>query len=310
MQNADSQQNFGSTWTEIKLDALRQYLVAYRKIFSANPRARHFTTWYVDAFAGSGARYDAASATTGETDLFADDERAADSDYRKGSASVALELPDPFDQYYFIDKKASNVDALKSRIASSYPSLKERCNVQQGDATSILNVFLAGFNSNNQDRAVVFLDPFGMEVGWNLIQKLAETKAIDLWLLFPHGIGVNRLLTANKLPPPAWRDKLTNTFGTSEWEERFYSESKQMSIADVDEAVQVVKTASFTAISAFMVERLGTIFAGVCKKPIVLANSRGAPLYSLCFAVSNPNGKNAALKIAEWISQSKQLSAK
>jgi hypothetical protein len=83
-----------------------------------------------------------------------------------------------------------------------------------------------------------------------------------------------------------------------------------MSIADVDEAVPVVKTASFTAISAFMVERLGTIFAGVCEKPIVLANSRGAPLYSLCFAVSNPNGKNAALKIAEWISQSKQLSAK
>jgi three-Cys-motif partner protein len=44
-------------------------------------------------------------------------------------------------------------------------------------------------------RAVLFLDPYGMQVEWKTIEAIAATKAIDLWLLFPLGIGVNRLLT-------------------------------------------------------------------------------------------------------------------
>ena len=51
-----SEHKFGGDWTEIKLGRLQQYLNAYRTIFSANPRAQHFTTWYVDAFAGTGSR--------------------------------------------------------------------------------------------------------------------------------------------------------------------------------------------------------------------------------------------------------------
>jgi hypothetical protein len=41
----------------------------------------------------------------------------------------------------------------------------------------------------------VFLDPFGMQVDWNVIEQLALTKAVDLWLLFPLGTGVMRIMT-------------------------------------------------------------------------------------------------------------------
>ena len=34
-------------------------------------------------------------------------------------------------------------------------------------------------------RAVLFLDPYGMQVEWATIEAVAKTKAIDLWLLFP-----------------------------------------------------------------------------------------------------------------------------
>ncbi len=34
-----------------------------------------------------------------------------------------------------------------------------------------------------------------MQVDWKTIEAVAATKAIDLWLLFPLGVGVNRLLT-------------------------------------------------------------------------------------------------------------------
>jgi three-Cys-motif partner protein len=46
----------------------------------------------------------------------------------------------------------------------------------------------------DERRAVLFLDPFGMQVVWDTIKAIANTKAIDLWLLFPLGIAVNRLL--------------------------------------------------------------------------------------------------------------------
>ena len=47
---------FGGDWTEVKLTRLAKYLGAYRAIFSGNEKARHFQTWYVDAFAGTGSR--------------------------------------------------------------------------------------------------------------------------------------------------------------------------------------------------------------------------------------------------------------
>ena len=49
---------FGGSWTEIKLARLAKYLTAYRTIFTGNEKARHFKTWYVDAFAGTGSRSD------------------------------------------------------------------------------------------------------------------------------------------------------------------------------------------------------------------------------------------------------------
>lgn len=34
-----------------------------------------------------------------------------------------------------------------------------------------------------------------MQVEWKTIEAIAKAKAIDMWLLFPLGIGVARLLT-------------------------------------------------------------------------------------------------------------------
>ncbi len=39
--------SFGGPWTERKLKCLRDYLSAYRTIFTFNEKARYFRTWYV-----------------------------------------------------------------------------------------------------------------------------------------------------------------------------------------------------------------------------------------------------------------------
>ena len=53
-----------------------------------------------------------------------------------------------------------------------------------------------------------FSNPYGMQVEWTTIEAIAATKAIDLWILFPLGIGVNRLLTKSGDIPESWRKRL------------------------------------------------------------------------------------------------------
>jgi three-Cys-motif partner protein len=117
---------FGGDWTDLKLGKLEKYLRAYRTIFSANPRARHFTTWYVDAFAGTGSRA-IGDGPHGSTErLFAADvyEDAETKGYRDGSAKIALALPDPFDKYLFIEKSRGRVNELKKTIKRDHAALE------------------------------------------------------------------------------------------------------------------------------------------------------------------------------------------
>jgi three-Cys-motif partner protein len=300
-------QSFGSSWTEQKLGALEKYLAAYRTIFTGNEKAKYFKTIYVDAFAGSGTRLDPASTKEldGQDSLFEEFEEEEDSGFRKGSVRIALELEQPFDQYYFIEKNKEYEEQLRTMIATEYSALASRCVIHRGDATEALMQFITTFNQK-KERAVVFLDPYGMSVEWNVLRLIGETKAIDLWLLFPHGIGVNRLLTTGELPSKRWQDKLTATFGTNEWIREFYTEKvPEQSDLFEEQKPAMQKVATFDSINRFMIKRLRTVFAGgVVEKPLLLSNSRGTPLYSLCFAVTNPNpsASRAALNIADWVS--------
>jgi hypothetical protein len=50
---------------------------------------------------------------------------------------------------------------------------------------------------------------YGMQVDWTTVEAIARTKAIDLWVLFPLGIGVNRLLTkSGDIPDSLWDAKV------------------------------------------------------------------------------------------------------
>src|ERR1017187_9858580 len=121
---------FGGDWTEIKLSRLREYLIQYRRIFTSNPRARYFKTWYVDAFAGTGSRSAPKSATLqldyGDGYLVDDDT----SNYLDGSAKIALGLPSPFDQYLFIEESRKRAEALQESVLADFSALADRVNIK------------------------------------------------------------------------------------------------------------------------------------------------------------------------------------
>ena len=213
-------------------------------------------------------------------------------EYAKGSAVRALEVEPGFDKFLFIERDADRAAEL-GRLMEQFPG--KNIQIVNSDANSALTDWI---NATEwlQNRAVVFLDPFGMQVEWKLIESLARTQAIDLWILFPL-FAVNRMLVRNGEPPEGWRTKLTKVFGTSDWEPAFYTRTKSLII----EGLEITeKSADIGRISEFFLSQLKRLFPAVAR-PLVLTNSRGAPLFLFCFAAANKKGAPTALRIAEHV---------
>jgi len=290
-------QQFGGRWTEDKLAQLRKYLHAYMVLMTKNPRAAYFRKVYFDAFAGSGVRTERATPAE-STDLLLVDHDPETVEFLKGSAQVALETEPAFDRYIFVEKNpeyAANLQLLRE----SFPQLSDRIVIAPGDGNDLL-VRWCSKTDWKKTRAVVFLDPYGMQVDWSTIEAIAATKGIDLWILFPLGQGVNRLLTRQGRPPAAWADRLTRFFGTDEWRSRFYRESEVTDLFG-DTFSLVEKDADFDVIGAYFLARLRTVFARVADRPLPLRNLKGTPIFLLCFAAGNEKGAPTAVKIANDI---------
>ena len=285
---------FGGGWTEQKLRILDDYLAAYCKIFQVNPRAKHFDTIYVDAFAGTGL-IERRQTPADRVELFAEFAEQETVEFLKGSASRALQHP--FTKYIFIEKSASRITKLDKLRADS--PHKSQIQIQKGDANARLANFVGSIDWK-RCRAVVFLDPYGMQVDWETIEKLGKTKAIDLWLLFPLGQAVMRLLRKEGEPPAEWQEALDRIFGTHDWHSRFYVTKHEPDFFE-KEIVSTYRVADWQAVGAFMIERLKTAVHAVAMNPGVLLNSRNVPLYLFCFASGNPKGAPTALKIAGYL---------
>lgn len=291
----DSGHRFGGEWTTRKLDVLADYLKGYT---TALKQAR-FEKWYVDAFAGTGyrdARRQNAKGAGSQNLLLPDLAEAEPQDLLDGSARRALLAEPRFERYVFIERKAEHCARLE-KLKAEFPNIASRVEVHQGDANDQLQAMCSG--DWRSRRAVLFLDPYGMQVEWATIEAIARTQAIDLWVLFPLGIGVNRLLTKSGQIPESWCRRLDLLLGTKDWYEEFYRVETTPALFGGDQE-RVVK-ASAGAIGKYFNRRLEAIFAGVAAQPAVLRNSRNNPLYLLCFAVGNARGRDIALRIANHL---------
>lgn len=289
---------FGGDWTEEKLSALRHYLKAYRLIFTKNAKAQYFKTIYLDAFAGTGSRKAQRTDDDQLALLDASDLDAIET-YKAGSARIALGLDQPFDRYIFVDKNPDHAAELSRVIREDFSQLEKRCRVWTADGCEVLRQ-LCVYNADwNKERAVVFLDPYGMNVEWDLIALIAKTKAIDLWLLWPLGMGVNRLLPKSGKPNTVFSAKLTRMFGCDDWESFYRTETTSDLFSG--ECSLTVKDVTFEDIGLLYLEQLKKVFAGVAPKVKMLRNSRGNPMYMLCFASANPKGAKTAIDIASYL---------
>ena len=288
-------QQFGGSWTEQKLQRLREYLIAYHNALKNQP----FKLYYIDAFAGTG--YNTPKAASDYQSPLFDDLAAKDTrQFLDGSARIALQIPRSFDQYIFIEQQTERFAEL-SKLKTDFPALASRIQPVNEEANAYLVSLCKSCDWIRENRrAVVFLDPFGMQVTWTTIQAIAETKAIDLWLLFPLGIGVMRMLPNHGQISPGWRKRLDAMFGEQNWYEAFYEKREAQDLFG-STSETAIKKADYSSISRYFVKRLKTIFPHVAENPLPLVNSSNCPLYLFCFAAGNPKGGSIAKRIAEHI---------
>lgn len=280
---------FGSAHTEEKLQKLEAYLDRFTLVLKNQP----FKLVYFDAFAGT-PEIDVGE--TGGLLLGAADTQL----FLEGSSRRALKFGDKFSRYIFVDKKRANVRELEA-LKSEFPQYQDRIEVRYSDANTELVKFCSNWPRNQ--RAVVFLDPFGNQVAWETIEAIAATKAIDLWYLFPAGLGVHRQISGEG-SRDGKEKSLDRLLGTPDWRKAFISKTTTDDLFGATRDTTTV--ASPEAITEFMIERMKSIFKGGVLDEWLPLGSHGRHSYSLIFACANPEPRahELALRLARGVLRS------
>lgn len=286
-------------WAKDKLDRLSKYLHAYTTIMKEQHWCRGYH--YIDAFAGPGEheirqqksdkRHDAQQALL-EVSSYGG-EQVEQQQFLAGSPRVALDIQFPFTNYVFVERSPERIAALE-QMKSDYGDGR-RIYIRQEDCTKYLRDKVA--NNTKLDwqtnRALVFLDPFGMQVGWQTVADLAATKAIEVFLNFPVGMAIQRLLLRQPDKfTDAQRQRLDDYFGSPDWKEVLYKPRKTLF---GDEAQDKIDSSGIALLNWYR-GRLRSVFTHVSKAALI-RNTRGGHLYYLLLASHNKNG----VKIADDI---------
>lgn len=253
-------------WSEDKLRLLGKYLHAYTLIMQGQNWCRN-GYHFIDAFAGTGKP------------------RARDEErYIDGSPRVALSIQYPFSSYTFIEKEPWRVERLRS-LEQQFP--ERRIQIIQADCNQVLaNDIVIRIRYEYFNRGLVFLDPFGMNLEWSTIRKIAETRALEVFMNFPV-MTLNRTVLTND--PNALTatqiDRMNRFWGSVDWRDDIYEHVDTL-FGPVEAKV---RPTSGKRLGQLFKKRLNEVFSHVTD-PLVMVNSRNAPLYCLIFAGHNTTG--------------------
>ena len=186
-------------WSEIKHSIIKEYASAYSSIV-ANKGFHHV---YIDAFAGPGEQI-----SEHTRQLVA------------GSPKIALATNPPFREYYFIDLDKDKVEEL-NKLSRNRPDV----HVLPGDCNQLLltEVF-PNVKWPDYRRGLCILDPYGLDLSWEVIRVAGQMKSIDMFLNFPiQDINRNVLRRDRTLVYPGSIDRMNNFWGDNSWEKDAFS---------------------------------------------------------------------------------------
>lgn len=247
-------------WSEIKLEIIEKYAHAYSTILSANPGLSHV---YIDGFAGAGEHENR------EKEIVA------------GSPTRALQVTPPFREFFFIDLDGDKVENLR-RLHGD----RKNVHILQGDCNdALLKEVFPKVRWEDYRRGLCLLDPYGLNLNWEVIRQAGSMRSIDLFLNFPIMDANRNVLWLDPTGVPADQAaRLTAFWGDESWRTEIYRPARQGNLfGAVDEK------ADNDAVAEAFRRRLKDVagFANV-PVPLPMRNSKGAVVYYLFFASQKP----------------------
>jgi three-Cys-motif partner protein len=278
-------------WARDKLDRLGKYLAAYTTIMKEQKWCKGFV--YIDAFAGPGEHEIRPSQkdSCGVAQALWDSSRfGAEQDeqreYVDGSPRVALEIRYPFSKYVFVEKserRAAELEQLRVEFGGS-----RNISIRQEDCNTYLLDRAANVDWQSY-RALAFLDPFGMQVPWQTLATLGDTGGVEVFLNFPVGMAIQRLLLRRGEFNEKQKSKLDEYFGSPEWFDVLYTE--QPGLFGDQDPVKVENSGQILV--KWYRKRLLEHFTCVSKAELIRNTKRGH-LYYLMLATHKKSGLEIA----------------
>ncbi len=292
-------QVFGDEHTRRKLETVQRYLQAYTTAL----KRQSCNLLYVDACAGSGSsmpKMGMEKEHPDQTYLDGLSRRVVDTDgIIVGSALRALSVNPPFHRYLLNDVKEANVNALRSHIESDHADFKERVTLTRLDANAML-VELCHSENWRETRAVVFIDPFGLQIDYSTLQMLGSTQAIDLWYLVPV-FAMYRQISGEGQINPDGGPRVDAALGTADWRKLAVVEEQSHDLFNQPQfrSKRAVNIAWFEQVAH---QRIGAAFGGRVLKETLPLGRNGIQEFSLMFAWANPSEKaKLAAKLAKAV---------
>lgn len=274
---------FGGNWTESKIEIIVEYAIAYLNIMNVYTTRYGWKLLYFDGFAGSG---------------FIKKGKKENQNLIVGAAKRILEIEEPrsFDLFYFVEKNITNANSLRESTELQFPKKNVHIvNTDCNEKIDSMSIFLSS-SEGRKYKTLAFIDPCGMQLKWRSLQTL-QKLSVDVWILVPTGMGVNRLLKKDGRISESWVSKLEIFLGMKKDEilKYFYKETVTHTL--FGEETKVSKEEKAIEKSAILYkERLATIFSFV-SEPYILRNKAKSIMFHFFMASNNEK----AVKIANYI---------
>lgn len=273
---------FGGDWTESKIEILVEYAKAYLTIMSKYAARHDWKLLYFDGFAGSG------------------EIKKGNDENQKiiiGAATriVEIEIPRPFDLYYFVEKDPNNVKSLEIKLNKEKKSNIHIINTDCNEKILAMSNFLKT-PRGKKFKTLAYIDPYGMQLNWESIVSLQKLN-VDAWILIPTGMGVNRLLTTTGQISNAWLERLELFLGMERTEilKYFYDTIQVNTLFGMEDRVYKKQKAIEKSAELYK-ERLGELFKFV-SEPYVIKNKSNSIMFHFLMVSNNKTASKVANQI-------------
>ena len=251
-------------WSVLKNEIIDKYTQAYLTIMNHPNQDWCTSTLYVDAFAGA-----------------PENRLRGTKEIVPGSAKRALSWMPGFSEYYFVD-----ADPVRAQLLRELAQDRPDVTVFNEDGNSVLmSHIVPRLQRQYKRRGFVLLDPYGLQLDWNVVKSLGFTNSADVAINFPT-MDINR--NAARRDPLALNEidalRMTKWWGSEIWKEQFYGKGPRLLVGEP----KIQKTVNNEDIvDLYRTRLLNEGKFRFVTQPFETTNKKNATLYYLLLASNN-----------------------